>query len=50
MTEFHQLIEQEIPQLRRYARTLTRSRERADEQDTLGRAYQRRILANRHQS
>ena len=40
LTEFHKLIEQQIPQLRRYARALTRNRERADDlvQDTLGRA------------
>ena len=40
MSEFHRLIEQEIPRLRRYARALTRTRDRADDlvQDTLGRA------------
>ena len=40
MSEFHQLIEQQIPRLRRYARALTRNRERADDlvQDTLSRA------------
>lgn len=40
MSEFHQLIEHQIPRLRRYARALTRNRERADDlvQDTLGRA------------
>jgi RNA polymerase sigma-70 factor (ECF subfamily) len=40
LSEFHRLIEQEIPRLRRYARALTRNRERADDlvQDTLGRA------------
>ena len=40
MSEFHRLIEQQIPRLRRYARALTRNRERADDlvQDTLGRA------------
>jgi RNA polymerase sigma-70 factor, ECF subfamily len=40
MSEFHRLIEQQISPLRRYARALTRNRERADDlvQDTLGRA------------
>jgi len=40
MSEFHRLVEQQIPRLRRYARALTRNRERADDlvQDTLGRA------------
>src|ERR1700745_4387356 len=40
MSEFHRLIEQQIPRLRRYARALTRNRERADDlvHDTLGRA------------
>jgi RNA polymerase sigma-70 factor, ECF subfamily len=40
MSEFHRLIEQQIPRLRRYAQALTRNRERADDlvQDTLGRA------------
>jgi RNA polymerase sigma-70 factor, ECF subfamily len=40
MSEFHRLIEQQIPRLRRYARALTRNRERADDlvQDTLRRA------------
>ena len=40
MSEFHRLIEQQIPRLRRYARALTRNRDRADDlvQDTLGRA------------
>jgi RNA polymerase sigma-70 factor, ECF subfamily len=40
LSEFHRLIEQQIPRLRRYARALTRNRERADDlvQDTLGRA------------
>ena len=40
MSEFHQLIEQQIPRLRRYARALRRNRERADDlvQDTLARA------------
>ena len=37
MPEFHRLIEQEIPRLRRYARALTRNADRADDlaQDTL---------------
>jgi RNA polymerase sigma-70 factor, ECF subfamily len=41
MSEFHRLIEQQIPRLRRYARALTRNRERADDlvQDTLSRAF-----------
>ena len=40
MSEFHRLIEQQIPRLRRYARALTRNRERADDlvQDTPSRA------------
>jgi RNA polymerase sigma-70 factor, ECF subfamily len=40
LSEFHRLIEQQIPRLRRYARALTSNRERADDlvQDTLGRA------------
>jgi hypothetical protein len=40
LSEFHRLIEQQIPRLRRYARALTRNRERADDlvQDRLGRA------------
>jgi RNA polymerase sigma-70 factor (ECF subfamily) len=40
VSEFHRLIEQQIPRLRRYARALTRNRERADDlvQDTLTRA------------
>jgi len=37
MSEFHRLIENEIPRLRRYARALTRDSNRADDlvQDTL---------------
>jgi RNA polymerase sigma-70 factor (ECF subfamily) len=40
LSEFHRLIEQQIPRLRRYARALPRNRERAGDlvQDTLGRA------------
>ena len=40
MTEFHDLVEREIPRLRRYARARTRSADRADDlvQDTLLRA------------
>jgi RNA polymerase sigma-70 factor, ECF subfamily len=40
VSEFHRLIEQQIPRLRRYARALTRNRERADDlvQDMLSRA------------
>jgi len=40
MSDFHDLIEREIPRLRRYARALTRSTDRADDlvQETLLRA------------
>jgi RNA polymerase sigma-70 factor (ECF subfamily) len=40
MSEFHQLIKEQIPPLRRYARALTSNRERGDDlvQDTLMRA------------
>jgi RNA polymerase sigma-70 factor, ECF subfamily len=40
MSEFHGLVEREIPRLRRYARALTRSADRADDlvQETLMRA------------
>jgi RNA polymerase sigma-70 factor (ECF subfamily) len=40
MSEFHRLIEEQIPRLRRYARALTHNRDRADDlvQDTLARA------------
>src|ERR1700740_2073529 len=40
VSEFHRLIEQEIPRLRRYARALTRNSDRADDlvQETLTRA------------
>src|SRR5690348_4564826 len=40
MSEFHRLVEREIPRLRRYARALTRSPDRADDlvQETLLRA------------
>ena len=40
MSEFHRLIEQQIPRLRRYARALTRNRDRSDDlvQNTLERA------------
>src|SRR5947209_18626066 len=40
MSEFHGLVEREIPRLRRYARALTRSGDRADDlvQETLLRA------------
>ena len=43
MSEFHRLIEQQIPRLRRYARALTRNRDRADDlvQDTLSRALEK---------
>ena len=51
LSEFHRLIEQQIPKLRRYARALTRNRDRADDlvQDTLGRPRQGTILAARDQ-
>jgi RNA polymerase sigma-70 factor (ECF subfamily) len=40
MSEYHRLVEQQIPRLRRYARALTRNSDRADDlvQDTLRRA------------
>jgi RNA polymerase sigma-70 factor (ECF subfamily) len=40
MSEYHRLVEEQIPRLRRYARALTRNRDRADDlvQDTLNRA------------
>ena len=40
MSEFHELIKEQIPLLRRYARALTSNRERGDDlvQDTLMRA------------
>jgi RNA polymerase sigma-70 factor, ECF subfamily len=40
MSDFHDLVEREIPRLRRYARALTRSADRADDlvQETLLRA------------
>src|SRR3954447_12954535 len=40
MSQFHRLVEREIPRLRRYARALTRSADRADDlaQETLARA------------
>ena len=40
MSEYHRLLEEQIPRLRRYARALTRNRDRADDlvQDTLSRA------------
>jgi RNA polymerase sigma-70 factor, ECF subfamily len=46
MSEFHRLIEQQIPRLRRYARALTRNRDRADDlvQDTLSRALGKQHL------
>ena len=46
MSEFHRLIEQQIPRLRRYARALTRNRDRADDlvQDTLSRAFDKEQL------
>ena len=46
MSEFHRLIEQQIPRLRRYARALTRNRDRADDlvQDTLSRALEKEQL------
>ena len=46
MSEFHRLVEQEIPRLRRYARALTRETNRADDlvQDTLLRAISKSHL------
>src|SRR6516162_2771266 len=46
MSDFHDLIEQEIPRLRRYARALTRSVDRADDlvQETLLRAISKSHL------
>src|SRR5258705_11404592 len=46
MSEFHRLIEQQIPRLRRYARALTRNRNRADDlaQDPLSRALDKQHL------
>ena len=43
MSEFHRIIEQQIPRLRRYARALTRNRDRADDlvQDALSRALEK---------
>jgi RNA polymerase sigma-70 factor, ECF subfamily len=40
MSEYHRLVELQIPRLRRYARALTRNRDRGDDlvQDTLSRA------------
>jgi RNA polymerase sigma-70 factor (ECF subfamily) len=46
MSEFHHLIEEQIPRLRRYGRALTRNPERADDlvQDTLMRALAKQDL------
>jgi RNA polymerase sigma-70 factor (ECF subfamily) len=46
MSEFHRLIEEQVPPLRRYARALTRNAERADDlvQDTLERALAKQHL------
>src|SRR5207245_9679021 len=46
MSEFHRLLEQQIPRLRRYARVLTRNPDRADDlvQDTLSRALEKQHL------
>jgi RNA polymerase sigma-70 factor (ECF subfamily) len=46
MSEFHQLVTEQIPRLRRYARALTSNRERADDlvQDTLMRALVKKHL------
>ena len=46
MSEFHRLVEREIPRLRRYARALTRSADRADDlvQETLLRAISKEHL------
>jgi RNA polymerase sigma-70 factor, ECF subfamily len=46
VSEFHRLIEQQIPRLRRYARVLTSNPDRADDlvQDTLSRALDKQHL------
>ena len=46
MSQFHRLVEREIPRLRRYARALTRSIDRADDlvQETLLRAVAKEHL------
>jgi RNA polymerase sigma-70 factor (ECF subfamily) len=46
LIEFHRLVEQEIPRLRRYARALTRNADRADDlvQETLTRAIDKAHL------
>ena len=46
MSEFHRLLEQQIPRLRRYARALTRNPNQADDlvQDTLSRALDKQRL------
>jgi RNA polymerase sigma-70 factor (ECF subfamily) len=46
MSEFHRLVEEQVPRLRRYARALTRNPERADDlvQDTLVRALAKQHL------
>jgi RNA polymerase sigma-70 factor (ECF subfamily) len=43
MSDYHRLLEQQIPRLRRYARALTRNRDRADDlvQDVLSRALEK---------
>ena len=49
MSEFHQLVTEQIPRLRRYARALTSDRARADDlvQDTLMRALAKEHLWQR---
>jgi RNA polymerase sigma-70 factor (ECF subfamily) len=46
MSDFHRLLEDQIPKLRRYARALTRNLDRADDlvQDTLARAVAKQNL------
>ena len=46
MSDYHRLLEQQIPRLRRYARALTCTRDRADDlvQDTLSRALEKEQL------
>lgn len=46
MSEYHRLVEEQIPRLRRYARALTRNRDRTDDlvQDTLSRALDKQHL------
>ena len=51
-SEFQWLLEQEIPRLRRYARSLTRDAEAADDlvQDCLEKAWRKRLMWSAHGS